>query len=1545
MSADRLDQGNASRYMTKKILGEYPPWRGFGVADSLSEKSFLRFTLLPGEPTTLSLVDLQMRETLFSGDTILPTLSLQKNNGEISFLLPHMDLVPLTKALPSMKPQKSAETTRRLFATILDRLRDGLFFGNLSPESAVLIERELKIIPIAYLLPPEMLAHLKGDRSAFTTTKDVIMGEIESIGTLIGTCARYLPQDRSKRMQALSKRFAEARSGCDGATLFDMIDELVSILKIKEIKPFVPPGMETSYIVPAAVMEELDEAVRGGKERLIIIVKGRQGEGKSRFLREAMDRLTAEHGFERGLLLSDQSLFQDDEGDSTPGPRDFVVIDDHSQEPLVSCHIIDRLCRDMKDCRLALIAVNEESPAYFLDALREECGRKSIRIADIALPPLGAAEKREAISSISPRRSRRSSLRGRKTLAAMDFEARAAMTKGPAAGASYLDLLTEEDRSILNFMTLFHFEVPLSLLQSVYSAGGGDMYSTIHTLRRMGLVTARAEISSLADDTLCLLYKASSRSLASDVLKEMPEKRKQQIHRNISFILKEIEGAPSLYIFHHLARGGELSEAAQQGYLLFQSLLGRQNLSAINCFNESFMNERLDRHLPSEARYSLLLELGDFFALIGNTDRAEVFYRRCREEISREEIGDEGQSAEFRAVAVEAARKECEILEKRGEFVKAEKLLDRALGTHGEFLRATERAKLYNDLAWVYYRMGQFDKSLENCLLVHKLLDEKHNPLEIAQTYNLMGTINWNRTDYEEAVICHKKCLALRESCNEEIGIATSYNNLGLAYLSMGKVDEALECFETSMKIKQRHHHLPGLAAANLNIALARLEMGELEEAQQSCLTAMRLAEDIGNQQLLAEVYGTLGEIKHLLGQHDAARDYFYKDLHICRSTRSQREKAVVYRRLSGLCLYEGKLDEARELLKEAKALNKGIGSRLEMCLLNVLEARILLAEGKREQGKRMLEGASLELSLIGRKTMAATLVAETGKLYHQEGNDALAREHLLRAASLLGDTKKPPQQVQELLDTIEGDSALSLEEIGSDSDRFKALCRMISIIRTIHDPAKMYEMIVETATRVTGMERAALILQEEGERPFRVLAESGPRTVRSILSDKNVETIFSITKRLGYPLDISRVNLPAGKISDSFLEKHPGIVCIPLIIEEEVTGFLYLDSSKPSAGTGDEDHSFLVAFSQQVALGLERIILSERLRNAEKPRPLKPVAQVARDQIGYKDIVGNSPTIRHIFELIEDIKDMDMVVLLIGENGTGKDMIARAIHNNSYRRKKPFVSLNCATIPRELIASELFGHEKGAFTGAHKQRVGHFESANGGTVFLNEIRDLPLKLQPTLLRVLEEQKFYRVGGRKEISTDVRIIAATNIDLLDLVKEDQFRIDLYYRLNIFPIRIPALRERKEDIEPLCNHFLATYARMYHIPAKKITPEARTYLYEYNWPGNVRELENVMHRLTIMTKKDSIMVEDLPKDIVQRPKAETASLHPSLDDVIEMLLDTVESPETEAILNLIELEIIRHTMERLGSVQEASKFLGLSKPTIYNKLKKLNENST
>jgi transcriptional regulator with GAF, ATPase, and Fis domain len=430
------------------------------------------------------------------------------------------------------------------------------------------------------------------------------------------------------------------------------------------------------------------------------------------------------------------------------------------------------------------------------------------------------------------------------------------------------------------------------------------------------------------------------------------------------------------------------------------------------------------------------------------------------------------------------------------------------------------------------------------------------------------------------------------------------------------------------------------------------------------------------------------------------------------------------------------------------------------------------------------------------------------------------------------------------------------------------------------------------------------------------------------------------VARQLGYPLDTSRTTIPEGKVPSEFIEEHPRIICAPLRIRDETAGFLYLDSTRSAARTADEEHSFLVAFSMEAASALEKTLLVDKIDQIEKSRfSVKPAIVRVKERVTFQDLIGASAPMRHIYELVEGIRDMDTTVLLTGSNGTGKDVIAKTIHYGGNRADKPFVSLNCSAIPRELLESELFGHEKGSFTGAHKQRIGHFESANGGTIFLNEIGDMPLELQPKLLHVLEDQKFYRVGGMVQISTNVRIIAATNKDLLSLVKQGRFREDLYYRINIFPIRIPDLRERAEDIEPLCNYFLTTFCKLYGIPVKKISSEAMALLISYDWPGNVRELENLINRVIIMSKKETILSEDLPDYIVKRPESARAESRATLEETIDSLLENVELSTADPILPKVEGMIVSKVVERIGDKTKAAAVLGISKPTVYAKLKR------
>lgn len=258
----------------------------------------------------------------------------------------------------------------------------------------------------------------------------------------------------------------------------------------------------------------------------------------------------------------------------------------------------------------------------------------------------------------------------------------------------------------------------------------------------------------------------------------------------------------------------------------------------------------------------------------------------------------------------------------------------------------------------------------------------------------------------------------------------------------------------------------------------------------------------------------------------------------------------------------------------------------------------------------------------------------------------------------------------------------------------------------------------------------------------------------------------------------------------------------------------------------------------------------------------------------GFEGIIGSSRELRAVLEQVRIVAPTPATVLITGETGTGKEVVATAIHAHSNRRNRPFIKLNCAAIPLGLLESELFGHERGAFTGALKQRSGRFEAADGGTLFLDEIGDIPLELQAKLLRVLQEQEFERLGSTHTRRIDVRVVAATNQDLIGLVAEKRFRMDLYYRLNVFPIALPALRQRREDIPMLVAHFVHKYAGRMSKQVSKIAKDAMDTLMDYPWPGNIRELQNCIERAMILTEGDVLRSPELPHTVPSRTKPVT-----------------------------------------------------------------------
>jgi two-component system nitrogen regulation response regulator GlnG len=325
-------------------------------------------------------------------------------------------------------------------------------------------------------------------------------------------------------------------------------------------------------------------------------------------------------------------------------------------------------------------------------------------------------------------------------------------------------------------------------------------------------------------------------------------------------------------------------------------------------------------------------------------------------------------------------------------------------------------------------------------------------------------------------------------------------------------------------------------------------------------------------------------------------------------------------------------------------------------------------------------------------------------------------------------------------------------------------------------------------------------------------------------------------------------------------------------------------------------------------------------------------------------EIIGEAPAMQEVFRAIGRLSRSNITVLINGESGTGKELVARALHRHSPRSGHPFVALNMAAIPRDLLESELFGHERGAFTGAQAQRVGRFEQSDGGTLFLDEIGDMPAEMQTRLLRVLADGEFYRVGGHSPVKVDVRIIAATHQDLEQRVNEGRFREDLFHRLNVIRIHLPSLRERREDIPLLMHHFLQSAARELNVEAKMLLPETEAYLKRLDWPGNVRQMENLCRWLTVMASGQEVRIDDLPPELRQPQRSESVAGQ-GWEAALKSWASRQLAEGDEGLLNealpTFERIMIEAALARTGGRrQDAARLLGWGRNTLTRKIKEL-----
>ena len=429
-------------------------------------------------------------------------------------------------------------------------------------------------------------------------------------------------------------------------------------------------------------------------------------------------------------------------------------------------------------------------------------------------------------------------------------------------------------------------------------------------------------------------------------------------------------------------------------------------------------------------------------------------------------------------------------------------------------------------------------------------------------------------------------------------------------------------------------------------------------------------------------------------------------------------------------------------------------------------------------------------------------------------------------------------------------------------AQNLNALLKISRIVHSIRDLEQLQTQILELIFEVAPAESGAVLLDSKGggefgsmfarHRPF--AATQSVRVSRTITRQVLQQGVAVLGSDVAGGGELSSVESVVSSNVRSLL-------CVPLTVFQNVIGCIYLDTTNPLSRFDGEHLQLVAAIAGISAVALDN---ARRLQWLEQEN-LRLTTEINLEH----NMVGESARMREVYQFLSLVSPKESTVLIEGESGTGKELVARAIHRNSPRSGKAFVPINCAAIPEGLLESELFGHERGAFTDAVSQKKGKFEMANGGVIFLDEVGELAPALQVKLLRVLQEREFERVGGTHPITVDIRLIAATNKNLDEAVKAGSFRLDLYYRLNVLSLVMPPLRDRRDDIPTLAGYFVKKYCKKCKVKPKTISPEAMASMVNYDWPGNVRELENAIERALVLSVSDSLQPEDLPESILER----------------------------------------------------------------------------
>ncbi|MBN1755525.1 sigma 54-interacting transcriptional regulator [bacterium] len=899
-----------------------------------------------------------------------------------------------------------------------------------------------------------------------------------------------------------------------------------------------------------------------------------------------------------------------------------------------------------------------------------------------------------------------------------------------------------------------------------------------------------------------------------------------------------------------------------------------------------------------------------------------------------------------------------------GNYHAARESYQKAAEIAKEYNLPDQLADIYNDLGVTYFEEGIPEKCLTYYREALKLEDEQQYTKGIMRTLNNLGSVLLRLNNLPEAREHFEKSLRLAQETDHIKMQATLMLNLGEVNLILDNLEIAHEFFQHSASISRKHNAFPYLFTNLINLTELYLRQGKLAFVQKAMEEAEQLLKKIKTTKY--HFIYTLQQAKWLLQTGDFPKankvlDDFIKEEVLI--TESQKQKILLQKCIIAVysedpqilrsltsqlknhpdipeieayhLLFQGVI---RYILDEKQGaypyFNEAIGKFREIqspegiALTLFYQTQLFLDLGEFENATGNIEDFRIRNKQYFYFRAAGYFLAARQALLQNRDKDFISFYEEARESFLILNHKPWLEKLKTLKENTlnKRDSTMNAK-----TDR---LFEVIKALNSTLKPDALLNLIVEKFLEVSQTERGFLLLDEEGDLKLKVALDSHGQTLsgdRARFSHTIVNEVFIGGKsRIAESISDEDTLSIQKSIIDLDLKT---VLCVPIRVRDKIEGVIYTDASYGSAQFSEEDLKILSALADQAGIALE---------NARTYYQLKErnffLRQELEGRFSSDNIIGESPPMQALYHKLQVICNQDVTVLILGETGVGKDLIAKAIHYNSDRRENPFVALNCAAVPETLLESELFGYNKGAFTGAVKDKPGKFEVAQGGTIFLDEIGDLSPALQAKLLRVIEDHCFQRVGGLQDISVDVRILSATNKNLQLLMKNGQFREDLYYRLAAIRLEIPPLRERFEDIPLLSEYFIKKAGDKFNKNIRGLNPEVNRILKEYPWPGNVRQLENAVEEMVIFSESDIITPQQLPNYLQGSPDhhAEPESFHKysnprNLEELKEIKRSLSEEYEKMIIQKLL--------ADYQGNITIAADRFGINRCRLHHLIKK------